>query len=68
LGQPRPVDLPSLPNTVDGNDRGAYETQSVPTAVTLSQFEPVTAVSPLPVLMLLGVAVWVGWRVRHLIR
>ncbi len=38
-GLPRPVDLPGIPNTADGADRGAYEHQTTPpTAVTLGIF------------------------------
>lgn len=38
-GLTRPVDLPGLPNTADGADRGAYEHQAIPpTSVTLGTF------------------------------
>lgn len=39
-GNPRPVDLPGIPNTTDGDDRGAVEMAAEPpTAVTLSAWQ-----------------------------
>lgn len=67
-GLPRPVDLPGIPNTNDGADRGAYEHQNVPpTAVTLTEFWAQSApISPYAWLTLMGaagvIALWQGRR------
>ncbi len=52
---PRPVDLPGIPNTTDGDDRGAIEMQAEPpTAVTVAQMG-VDGNAPLPFIPL-GIA------------
>lgn len=61
---PRPVDVPGIPNTSDGADRGAYEQQiTLPTAVTLSEFGATRdRLSPLIWAVMLGVAYVLAWR------
>ena len=61
-GEPRPVDLPDYPNAADGCDIGAYESQSIPTAITLGNFGAVStpyAITPLAIgLAVLAYGVW----------
>jgi CSLREA domain-containing protein len=49
IGTPRPTDLPGYPNTTDGDDRGAFELVTVPTAVTLADFTSASAIPMLPI-------------------
>lgn len=52
LGTTRPTDLPGYPNTVDGDDRGAFELVTVPTAVSLSSFTLTETTTSLPLMLL----------------
>jgi CSLREA domain-containing protein len=66
---PRPVDIGSIPNTTDGDDRGAVEMPGIPTAVTVSTWQVTSAnggaIAALVVgLASLAVAGFVAWRRR----